>query len=607
MVKDVKLCNFTDYKTLIAMNSRNPYLISKALKTFMWGSILASVSSQVATTTDAIVVSNLIGPDAISSINLVMPVLTVFNCIMILFGIGGTVVAAKALGRRDDATSNGVFSSSVLISAAVGILLAVFTYFLSPYIIGSLAGNHTEIYNYAISYLHTMCVVFPFLILAGLIENFVKTDGNPKLVMLAVMVGGVLNLILDIVFIKYLNLGIAGSAWATGINFVVAIAICTLHFRNPHASLKWRLNLKLLGKYVRESVVQGIPMSINTLLLGAFIYCINSIVLRIQGADGIYCWSVCMQLFMIMQMVLAGIGSSIYAIGGLLVGEQDMRGLDILNRRCITYACGALLAVMLFIITFPEGFGQLFGNGSGKSVAFLPTALRIFSLFLVPYAFVALIRSTYQILGQTALSLFLSIFQFVIMAGFVWGCSFISPIMLWWGFPVSAFSLVIMLIIYTAIVHHRKPELNFITLIPKHENVKALNISVKMDAQDVQEAEKEIERFLKEANINDFTAYQVRLCCEELMNNIVNYAVAKHPEKHFFDLHIRSNKDSINVLLKDDGRPFNPLLSEDDTQITLSETEEKLGLKIVNRSLGTLSYKYMYDQNMVQLVFARND
>ena len=71
------------------------YLIAKALHQFMWASILASLASQIAMTTDAIVVSQFIGPEAISAINLTMPVVIFFNFLMMLFGMGGSVLVAR--------------------------------------------------------------------------------------------------------------------------------------------------------------------------------------------------------------------------------------------------------------------------------------------------------------------------------------------------------------------------------------------------------------------------------------------------------------------------------------------------------------------------------
>ena len=586
------------------MKERKPYLITRALKTFMWGSIMASVSSQIATTTDAIVVSNLIGPDAMSAINLVLPILTIFSALMILFGMGASVLAAKAIGRRADDTANGIFTSCVIVSAIVGSIMAIIVYVLSPWIVSMLSGNHPRIYDYALRYLQVMCVSVPFMMMAGVLENFVKTDGNPRMVMYAVISGSILNLVLDIVFIKVFHLGVAGSAWATGANYVVTMLLCLLHFRSAHHTLKWRWDPVNFKGYTKDTFLQGLSMAINTLLLAVSIYAINSIVLTAQGPDGLYCWSVCLQVFMIMQMVLTGIGSSIFAIGGMLVGEQDMDGLSILNRKCLIYICSSLAVLMAVILADPRFFGSLFGGSKENAAPFLPETLRIFSFVLIPYSIIVILRATYQILSRNKLSIFLSIVQLVLMVLVVWAFSYIKPIALWWGFPVSAWILCSGILIYSAIMHHKDPNLRFGTLIPFKEDNPALNISVKMDTEDVKKAEKEISVFLEEEHVDSVTSKEVKVSCEELMNNIVAYAVKKKPWNHYFDLHIRCNEKEINVLLKDDGRPFNPVLKKEELQEAEKEHNHE-GLRLINSVATSINYKYLYDQNMVLLTFAR--
>ena len=586
------------------MENRNPYLITKALKTFLWGSVLAAVSSQIATTIDAIVVSNIIGPAAISAINVDMPVLTLFACLMILFGIGASIIAAKAIGRRDDAEANGVFTTSVLVSAGAGIFMGLLVFLISPALVGVLTGGDEAIYGYALSYLQVMCVSTPFLMMTGTVQSFVRTDGNPKLVMLAVIAGSILNLILDIVFVRFLDMGIAGSAWATGLNYLLSLVVCMGHFRQPHNSLKWRPDRKRALTYIRQSVAQGAPMCINSLLLGGCIFFINYIVLNAAGSDGIYCWAVCLQIFMILQMVLTGVGSSIYALGGILMGERDMKGFSIVNRKCILYSCGTLAVVAAFILATPGAFAYLFGNRPDHPIDFLDVSLRAFSILLIPYAIVALQRSTYQILGRGGLSLFLSVAQILIMVGFVWAFSYISPTVMWWGFPSSAVTLLALLLGYTWIVHRRNPVYRPVTLIPAHPLSNALNISVSMNHQSVSDALSGITAFLHEQDIPDAMAYEIRLSCEELMNNIVDHAVRKNPEKHYFDLHIRCDEKAVNVLLKDDGRPFNPILGKHE-ETPSANPEDHLGLKIVNNTNSTLNYKYMYSQNVVMLSFPR--
>lgn len=586
------------------MSSRNPYLVTRALKTFMWGSIMAAVSSQIATTTDAIVVSNLIGPHAMSAINLVLPILTIFSALMILFGIGASVVAAKAIGRRDDDTANGIFTSCVITSAVVGTVLAAIIYFASPWIISILSGNNPLIYDYALQYLQVMCISVPFMMMAGVVENFVKTDGNPRMVMYAVIAGSLLNLVFDIIFIKVFHWGVAGSAWATGANYLLSLLICLLHFRGKHHSLEWRFDKANFKVYVKDSVAQGFSMSINTLLLAVSIYAINSIILFSQGAEGLYCWSVCLQVFMIMQMVLSGIGSSIFAIGGIMVGEEDMDGLNILTEKCMAYICSALAVLTAVILSAPDFFGSLFGSSDENASTLLPSALRTFSFLLIPYAVIVVLRSTYQILSRNKLSLFLSVTQLVLMVALVWAFSFISSMTLWWGFPTSAWLLCTGLLVYTVVLHEKNHNLRIATLIPETENNPSLNISVKMEQHDIEKATHEITSFLDSQGIESLTTYEVRLSCEELMDNILSHAVKKKPWNHFFDLHIRTNQKEVNVLLKDDGRPFNPVLKPDELKTPI-EPEDRLGLRMVNSVISTINYKYMYDQNMVMMTFLR--
>ena len=330
---------------------------------------------------------------------------------------------------------------------------------------------------------------------------------------------------------------------------------------------------------------------------------INYIVLYVEGSEGIYCWSVCLQLFMIMQMVLTGIGSSIYSIGGILVGEQDMEGLSILNSKSILYTVGSLTVVTVIIWIFPHFFGELFGSRSENPIQMLPFALRAFSIMLVPYSIVALLRSTYQILGRIGLSLFLSIFQLALMVGFVFAFSFISPLVMWWGFPSSSVALLAGLILYTIYLHRKNSELRYFTLIPETEESESLSLSVKMEPGSVNEADRKISDFLQNQHIDDFTNYKVRLNCEELMQNILNHAVSRKKDKHYFDLSIRVHKDTVNVLLKDDGRPFNPIMGCGKIDIN-SDSINQLGLRLVNCTADSINYKYMYDQNVVTLNFS---
>ncbi len=538
------------------------YLIAKALHQFMWASILASVASQIAMTTDAIVVSQFIGPEAISAINLTIPVVIFFNFLMMLFGMGGSVLVAKSLGERDAETTNKVFTSTLIGLVVVGVFFSALLLIFSPQVASFITNDTPVVYTLSLRYLRIMLLGTTISILFMTVTNFIKTDGNPRLVMNAVLVSSLLNLVFDILFIAILKTGIEGSAWASIIGSVTALLLCSRHFRSANNSYHWQVETKQCHQYILKGVMMGFPMGINTLLLGISTYAINSIILSSLGADGIFAWAICFQLFIILQMVLSGIATSIYSIGGLLIGEKDIEGLRLLTNKVMKYICMALL--------------------------------------LIPYAIAVVYRILYQILGYWSLSVVLSIVQMGSMILFVGLLAWIRPEWLWWGFPASGLFLLAIYLVVTLVIHHRHPDTEVMTLIPQAEDGQSLNFSVKYKNEDVQQALENISMFLESCDIEPATSFQINLCCEELMYNIVTYAVNKDADKHLFDVHVVCHKETVSVLIKDDGKPFNPTLKT----VSFNEDGDGLGLALVN-TMADIKYKFMYNQNVVFLTFNR--
>ena len=576
------------------------YLIVKALHQFMWASILASLASQIAMTTDAIVVSQFIGPEAISAINLTMPVVIFFNFLMMLFGMGGSVLVAKSLGERDEQTTNKVFTSTLIGLIVVGVFFSALLLIFSPQVASFITNDTPVISTLSLRYMRIMLLGTTLTILFMTITNFIKTDGNPKLVMKAVMTSSIVNLFFDILFIAILKTGIEGSAWASIIGSITALLLCCRHFQSTNNSYHWQVEFKQCHQYILKGVKMGFPMGINTLLLGISTYAINSIILSNLGAEGVFAWAVCFQLFVIQQMVLGGIATSIYSIGGLLIGEKDIVGLSLLTNKVMKYICLSLLVFTLFVLISPESIGWLFASKHIQSEGMFLNALRIYALLLIPYAIAVVYRILYQILGYWSLSVVLSIVQMGSMILFVGLLAWIRPEWLWWGFPVSGLFLLAIYLVVTLVIHHQHPDTEVMTLIPQAEDGQSLNFSVKYKEEDVQQALENISTFLETCDIEPATSFQINLCCEELMYNIVTYAVNKDTDKHLFDVHIVCHKETVSVLIKDDGKPFNPTL----TTVSFNEDGDGLGLALVN-TMADIKYKFMYNQNVVFLTFNR--
>ena len=103
--------------------TRKPYLTNNALKYFLTASVLTMAINQLNTTADGIIVSHLVGPDALSAVTLYVPINLMVSALGTLLGIGATIIAAKAIGRRDKEAVCGILSTALISLVLAGICL----------------------------------------------------------------------------------------------------------------------------------------------------------------------------------------------------------------------------------------------------------------------------------------------------------------------------------------------------------------------------------------------------------------------------------------------------------------------------------------------------
>lgn len=544
------------------MNDRNPYLVTKALNSYLKGSVIIAVSGHLVTTTDAVVVSHFMGPKALNAVNIVIPILTLFSTVMIMLGTGASISIAKLMGTRNKSQVNDSFSSTIVGAIVFGFLVALITYILSGYIVKYLDHGDSAIEYYSLQYLTTFCYAAPFLIITGVMEKIIRTDGNPTLVRIAAWTGFILNLILDILFVGYTDLGIAGAAWATGINYLICLIICLFHFCSRDNTLRWSFNYKNYVSQCLKNCKLGFSTSLNTLLMAVTLFVINIIVVKILRNEGLYCWAVCYQIFLILQMILSGIDTSIFALGGVMFGEEDSKGIYFLYRKCLIYLLVGVALLAGVIIVFPEFFGSLFGNAGDDRLHLLPGVMKIFSLFLLPFSLIAQVRSIYTVIERGRLSLGLCIVSYSLIILFAYAYGSIKPSIFWWSFPSSSWLLLILLLIFTLILHFKNKNLRIFSLIPKKEPGVSLNLSVAIDKNDIQSTELQITKFLNQEGMEVNKAQIINTICENAMDEIYKNLSSAKQTNRFFDLHIKIKKPTVSVIIKDDGPRLSKMQEE---------------------------------------------
>ena len=577
---------------------RNSYIISKALKSFVLASILTAAAGQLASTFDAIILAQFVGEEAVSALSLVMPVITFISCLGLLMAFGANALAAREIGSHNLEGASKLFSTAVWSILTIGVAFSLMMYAGIP-VIMDIITDEELLRALPAEYLSVYVLGAWLEMLSYALCLFVATDGHPRKVTRAVFAGVLVNAVVDVLAVGFLDWGIKGAAWGSLAQYAVNILLLTLYFRQPTCSysLRWpgRKGFQLFGENIKE----GAAVSISNILMAVTVLLISNIVFNVLGERGLFFWSVCLQMLLVSVVFINGVMESIFAIGGVMLGEHDLRGFYLLSRRALI-TVSLLVSIMIALMYIPGAVGQLFGIEDPQELAALDHVLRIFSLMMLPFALTLVLVAVYQVLELILPSVICVIGQLAAIIVGIYLFAAYQPLHIWWGFPVACF-LFFMGQLFLSFLYSRRQgcRVSALTLIPYSEGGRTFDSSVRYQSDEVFTVLKNIDAFLQEAKLSEHDLFCLNLCCEELITNIAQHSQG-HIVHHSFDVHIYSDDEGTCVALKDGGKPFNPLFSGKmaDTDIS-KESSEHLGLRLINNLVENISYKYMYGLNVV--------
>lgn len=196
---------------------------------FALPTILSTVFMSIYTSVDGMFVARLVNTDALSAINIVMPLVFISSGIGTMFGSGGNALVARKLGEQKHAEAREDFSLLLLTSFAVSLVVVLIcAVFLRPLL--RLLGADEGLMPYCISYMIPVLISMPFAIFGTMLSMSYITVGKAKFGLAMSLLGGVLNIALDWLFIAIFDWGITGAAVATSIGYATTSIIGLVYF-----------------------------------------------------------------------------------------------------------------------------------------------------------------------------------------------------------------------------------------------------------------------------------------------------------------------------------------------------------------------------------------
>jgi len=579
---------------------KNNYIQDKSLKTFFIASVLVSIVSRINTLIDGLIVSNLLSPDAISAIGVTVPVFSLLYLFAGVIGSGAALVVVKVIGSQNYRDVKRLFTVSLITAVAVNMLLPLILLGFTDDI-AELLTDEERLLPLIKDYLPatfwgTMIVVVQMLLLM-----FVKMTGKPGVVARAVMVEFVCNIALDFIFVKFLNLGMAGAAWATNLSCLISVLYMVPFIVSKDSMLKIvRPERIWYFPALKNIVVNGLPAAVSSISMAVLTVVLNTLILKAQGADGIFILTMSMQMMMICMLVLEGMGEAIKGIGGVMLGEKDIDSYRNLVSGILKKVVIAVAVITVILMIRPQLLARVFGCND-EMLEMVASPLRVMCLMYLPLSIVIILSCSFLLQGYKTLSSVMMVLLMLCILLPVWIASVHYPEYLWYSIPLGLWILLGVTVLCSFIISRKDRTLHWFTLVSVLPNDPNLSISVDYNREAVQKALDEVHLFLDICDLDSSVYYKIDSCIEELTYNLINMT-ENTGKKGSFDLRVMDDGHRIMIVVKDDGKPYNPVVKYN-TDGELSAEEANLALVILNAMCPDINYKYMNGINCVYLNF----
>lgn len=294
------------------MENQNAYLKPVTLKNvlkFAVPTIAMTVFMSFYTMVDGLFVSNLIGTDALSAINLTAPIIQLVTAISTMLATGGSAVIMKKMGEQKEEEAKEDFTFLILVNVLVGFVMCTLGYMVMNRIFAGM-NLSADVTGYCVEYLSRYLLFTVPILLMNNFTLYMIASEKATLSLICSVTGGILNMVLDYVFIAGLNMGIAGAAIATGMGYSVTAVVGLFVFAQKKNLLHFKkpvLRFPVLAK----AASNGCSEMATTLVTGIITMMFNWTMLYYVGEDGVAAVTIIMYVLMFASSLYTG-----YSYGG---------------------------------------------------------------------------------------------------------------------------------------------------------------------------------------------------------------------------------------------------------------------------------------------------
>ena len=321
-------------------------LIRFALPTIVMMAVISTYSIL-----DAILLSRLVSTDSMAAANIAFPVSSFLMGMGLMFGRGGSALIAKQMGGGKEEEACGIFSFLVMVAFVFGIITALTGIFGSEQISQYLGANDILLNDTSI-YLRTLMVFAPFTLLQLMFQSFYITAGHGRLGMILMIISGIVDAVLNIVFMGVLEMGIFGAALSTVIGHSISPIVGMVIFIKRRSGLRFLRPVFDMGALFK-SCSNGASELVTNMTGGVTTFLFNAVMMEYFKEAGVSAVSIITYSQFFLSSVYIGFSSGVAAIFSFNLGADNHERINRIFKECIRIigAMSCFVTMLSFLLS----------------------------------------------------------------------------------------------------------------------------------------------------------------------------------------------------------------------------------------------------------------
>lgn len=362
--------------------------ISKLLLKFSVPCIISLLVNSLYNIVDQIFIGWGVGYLGNGATNVVFPLTMICLGFALMFGDGASSYLSLKLGeKKKEEASKGV-GNGIFLSVIFSIFLCILSLLFLPQII-NLFGCTDALKEYALQYGYVIAIGIPFFMIGTTLNSIIRADGNPKFAMTSMIIGAILNMILDPIFIFVFKMDVEGAAIATVISQFTTFLLNVLYLKKLKSISLTKASYTLKKNIIKRVSTLGISSFITQLSI-VFVISVSNNLLVKYGVDSKYgseipitVIGIVMKISQILNSIIIGIAAGAQPIIGYNYGAQKKeRVKETLKYVLLTSVIVSTIAFILFQ-TIPDKLIGIFGSGNATYIEFASLAFRTFLMLCI--------------------------------------------------------------------------------------------------------------------------------------------------------------------------------------------------------------------------------